>query len=149
MIHAVQSLGRAVIHITTMTTTTTTSQEQEQQQQQTNNNSTTSDNDNNSKGGWNKPIFIESLVVRASELCPPMSLKDQNNMPAIYQTIDKMVEVIWRRLLAEMAKSNAGRLFNAAMGEVLSVMKRTMPAINNSKKKSNTTTTTEPKEIRV
>ena len=74
------------------------------------------------KGKWNKPIFIESLVVRASELCPPMSMKDQEDveLPAMYQRIDKIIEIVWRRLLAEMAKSNGGRLFSTALGEVLS-----------------------------
>lgn len=77
------------------------------------------------RGNWNRPIYIQSLVVRASELCPPMSLKDENNpeFPAVYQPIDKIVEVLWRRLLAEMAKSNAGRLFSTALGEVLSFIK--------------------------
>lgn len=74
-------------------------------------------------GGWNKPIFIEGLIVRASELCPPMSLKDDQQLPAVYQTIDKIIEIVWRRLLAEMAKSNTGRLFQTAVGEVLSFIK--------------------------
>ena len=44
-------------------------------------------------GGWNSPIFIQSLVVRAAELCPPMSLKDGDGLPAIYQGVDKIVEL--------------------------------------------------------
>jgi hypothetical protein len=74
------------------------------------------------KGNWNKPIFIQTLVVRAAELCPPMSMKDEDDQqfPALYQRIDKIVEIVWRRLLAEMAKSNGGRLFSTAIGEVLS-----------------------------
>jgi hypothetical protein len=62
------------------------------------------------------------MVVRASELCPPMSKFDINELPAIYQSADRVVDVVWRRLLAEMAKSNTGKLFSAAMSEVLSVM---------------------------
>jgi hypothetical protein len=73
-------------------------------------------------GSWNKPIFIERMVVRASELCPPMSMKDDQDLPAIYQSADRVAEVVWRRLLAEMAKSNTGKLFSTAMGEVLSAM---------------------------
>lgn len=74
------------------------------------------------KGNWNKPILIEELVVRASELCPPLSMKDDEDpdFPAVYQRIDKIVEIVWRRLLAEMAKSSGGRLFSTAIGEVLS-----------------------------
>ncbi|KAL3922739.1 MAG: hypothetical protein SGILL_002042 [Bacillariaceae sp.] len=77
---------------------------------------------NTKKGSWNKPIFIQRMVVRASELCPPMSLKDDRDLPAIYQNVDMVVETVWKRLLAEMAKSNSGKLFSTAMGEVLSVM---------------------------
>lgn len=77
------------------------------------------------KGNWNRPIFIESLTVRAAELCPPMSLKDEDDLPAVYQTVDKIIEIVWRRLLTEMAKSNTGRLFSTAIGEVLSFMQHT------------------------
>ena len=87
-------------------------------------NTTTSD-------GWNKPIFIQQVKVRSSELCPPMSLKDENGLPAVYQPLDKVAEVVGRRIVAEMAKSNTGRLFSAAMGEVVGLMKT-----------SNTTTST-------
>jgi hypothetical protein len=73
-------------------------------------------------GSWNRPIFIENMVLTSSELCPPISMKDENNLPAIYQSVDKVVEVVWRRVLAEIAKSNTGRLFSTAFGEVLSVM---------------------------
>jgi hypothetical protein len=77
---------------------------------------------NNKMGSWNKPILIQRMVVRASELSPPMSSKDENDLPAIYQKVDRVAEIVWRRLLAEMAKSNTGKLFSTAMGEVLSVM---------------------------
>lgn len=77
---------------------------------------------NMESGSWNKPIYIERMIVRPSELCPPMSMKDNQDLPAIYQPADRVAEVVWRRLLAEMAKSNSGKLFSTAMGEVLSVM---------------------------
>eukprot|EP00536_Pseudo-nitzschia_multiseries_P008344 jgi/Psemu1/296883/fgenesh1_pm.210_\ len=88
----------------------------------TSDNTDATDTSSNLNGSWNKPIFIERLVLRSSELCPPMSMKDSNNLPAIYQSVDKVMEVVWRRLLAEIAKSNSGKLFSTAMGEVLSVM---------------------------
>jgi hypothetical protein len=90
--------------------------------------------------GWNKPIFIESLIVRASELCPPMSLKDDQQLPAVYQTIDKIIEIVWRRLLAEMAKSNTGRLFQTAVGEVLSFIKSNPTGTSTTTPPSTTTT---------
>jgi hypothetical protein len=86
-------------------------------------NSSSNTGSSNNKGGWNKPIFIESMIVRAAEMCPPMSLKDDDDLPAVYQTIDKVLEIVWRRLLAEMAKSNTGKLFSTAMFEVLNLMK--------------------------
>jgi len=87
----------------------------------TDNNSST-DANVNQNGSWNKPIYIEKMVLRSSELCPPMSMKDDDDLPAVFQSIDKIMEVVWRRALAEIAKSNTGRLFSTAFGEILSVM---------------------------
>jgi hypothetical protein len=78
---------------------------------------------NSNMGGWNKPIFIKSMMIRAAEMCPPMSLKDEQGLPAAYQTLDKAIDIVWRRLLAEIAKSNTGKVFSVAMFEVLSLMK--------------------------
>lgn len=96
------------------------------------------------RGNWNRPIFLENLVVRASELCPSMSLKDENNpdLPAVYQPIDKILEIVWRRLLAEMAKSNGGRLFSTALGEVLSFIQSNPQQTQNSSSNSATISTT-------
>ena len=80
-------------------------------------------NINISKSGWNKPIYIPNMAIRAAEMCPPMSAKDEDDLPAIYQTLDKFLEILWRRLLTEVAKSNAGRLFSAAWFETLNMMK--------------------------
>jgi hypothetical protein len=98
---------------------------------------------NTSDGSWNKPITIDQMIVRASELCPPMKLKDAQDLPAIYQTLDKVIEVVWRRLLAEMAKSNSGRLFQTAIGEVLSLLK------SNPTKTKAITKEGGPQEVRV
>jgi len=68
---------------------------------------------------WNKPIYLKSVHIRASEFCPPLSAKDDQDMPVVFQTLDKSLEVIWKRILTEVAKSNTGRLFQTAMGEVL------------------------------
>ncbi len=82
----------------------------------------TDTNNGNQGGSWNKPIYIQKMVLTSSELCPPMSMKDEDNLPAVFQTVDKIGEVIWRRLLAEIAKSNTGKLFSTAFGEIVSVM---------------------------
>ncbi|KAL3938962.1 MAG: hypothetical protein SGBAC_006220 [Bacillariaceae sp.] len=94
----------------------------------------------NNKVGWNKPIFVEKLVVRAAEMCPPMSLHDEDKLPAVYQTIDKVIEIVWRRLLTEIAKSNTGKLFSTALFEVLDLMKTS--AVGNSAAASNSIDTT-------
>jgi len=86
------------------------------------NTATTIDINNKQNGSWNKPIYIERMVLRSSELSPSMSMVDCHNLPAIYHSVDKVVEVVLRRLLVEIAKSNTGKLFSTAIGEVLSVM---------------------------
>jgi hypothetical protein len=83
---------------------------------------TTIDINNKQNGSWNKPIIIERMVLRSSELSPSLSSSDNHNLPAIYHSIDKIIEVVLRRLLVEIAKSNTGKLFSTAMSEVLSVM---------------------------
>jgi hypothetical protein len=75
---------------------------------------------------WNKPIILKEIVIRAAELCPPMSSLDDNGLPAIYQPIEKLVEVVWKRVLTEMAKSQTGRLLSTAMGEFLGIAITTM-----------------------
>ena len=94
-------------------------------------------------GRWNKPIYIETMTIRASELCPPMSLEDEDGMPALYQNIDKVLEVAWKRLLAEMAKSNGGRVFQTAIGELLNFMtpKDLQPSSATTTKSSTSTLT--------
>lgn len=68
-------------------------------------------------GTWKSSGFIPQLIVRAAELCPPMSSFEDATLPALYQPLDKLVEVVWKRVLTELAKS--GQLLDTAMGEVL------------------------------
>jgi hypothetical protein len=91
--------------------------------------------------GWNKPITIQEVVIRAAELCPPMSLTDEDGLPVIYQPMDKIVEVVWRRVLAESAKTNTGRLFQTAVGEALAYIKPPSTTTNNNNKTSTSTST--------
>lgn len=72
---------------------------------------------------WNRPITLKQIWIRATELCPPMSLNDENDKPALYQPMDKVIEVVWKRILAEIAKSQSGKLFHTAVGEVLGFIK--------------------------
>lgn len=99
---------------------------------------------------WNRPIYIETLVLRASELCPPMSSKDETDpdFPAIYQPMDKIADVVFRRLLAEMAKSNAGRLFSTALGEVLSFIQSNPQAMQATSQGTATPSTTSTANVR-
>lgn len=68
---------------------------------------------------WNKPIGISEIVLRSSELCPPNSLLDENGLPAIYQPVDKILDVIMKRALVGLAKSNTTRFLQTALGEFL------------------------------
>ena len=58
---------------------------------------------------WNKPVGISEIVLRSSELCPPNSLLDENGLPAIYQPVDKILDVILKRALVGLAQSNTNR----------------------------------------
>jgi len=86
--------------------------------------STTSTHKPTPTSGWNKPIYLEDVTVRAAELCPPMSLLDpETKLPAIYQRLDKVIDVVFKRILTEIAKSNTGKLLNTAMGELTSFIR--------------------------
>jgi hypothetical protein len=79
---------------------------------------------NRGKASWNKPITLKQIVIRSVELCPPVSVKDEEGLPALYQPIDALIDVVWKRILAEVAKTNSGHLFQTAMGEVLDYYRR-------------------------
>jgi len=68
---------------------------------------------------WNKPIGIGEIVLRSSELCPPSSLLDENGLPAIYQPIEKIADVVLKRALVGLANSNTSRFLQTALGELL------------------------------
>jgi len=71
----------------------------------------------------NKPICIQKVAIRASEFCPPLSAKDPGcpDRPALYLPLDACLEVVWKRVLAKMAKRNTGRFFQTAIGEAADV----------------------------
>jgi hypothetical protein len=72
------------------------------------------------EGGWSKPIRIKEIAVSGAELCPPMRSKDETGLPGVGLPIDKVVDIIVKRLLAETAKTNSGRVLYTAFGEVFS-----------------------------
>lgn len=78
-----------------------------------------SSSSSSSSSCWNKPIYMERVVLRAAELCPPLSARDDNNLPLVYQDMNKILDVVIKRVLTEMAKSNTGQFFQTAMEEVL------------------------------
>jgi hypothetical protein len=71
------------------------------------------------EGAWNRPIWLEKVTLRAAELCPPLSAKDKEGLPAVFQPLDRCFEIVWKRVLTEIAKSNTGAFFQTAVGEVL------------------------------
>lgn len=59
---------------------------------------------------WNKPIVVERLAVRPSEFCAPLAVTDEDGLPPLYRPINYCMDAILKRVVAEMAKSNTGRL---------------------------------------
>lgn len=72
--------------------------------------------------GWRKPIHINKVVVGGAELHPTCDLRGSDNSPPIGQDINKIISVVGRCLVSEIAKSNTGRLLNNAFAEVFSFM---------------------------
>lgn len=71
--------------------------------------------------GWAKPIAIIELAVTGAELCPPMSARDPHTgMPVVGVTIDRLVDILLKRGLAEVARSNPGRVMQTAFGDIFS-----------------------------
>ena len=68
---------------------------------------------------WNKPIKLERVAVRASEFGAPLSAKDEQGFPVLFQPLEKSTDAILKRVVGDIAKCNTGRLVRTAMGEVL------------------------------
>lgn len=74
--------------------------------------------------GWTRPIVISELAITSAELCPPMSVRDSSStsptfgMPMVGITIDRLMDIGLKRVMAEVAKSETGRVFQAAFGDV-------------------------------
>lgn len=71
--------------------------------------------------GWSKPILLKLVAISGSELSPS-AMKDDDGLPSIGRTIDKIVDAVMKRVLAEMAKTNTGRLLQNTLGEVFAWM---------------------------
>jgi len=72
------------------------------------------------EGGWSKPIRIKEIAVSGAELCPPMRSRDENGLPGVGLPVEKVADILIKRLLAEAAKTNGGRVLHTAFGEVFS-----------------------------
>jgi hypothetical protein len=78
----------------------------------------------NNCSGWTRPIVISELAITSAELCPPMSVRDLSTtsptfgMPMVGITIDRLLDIGLQRVMAEVAKSETGRVFQAAFGDV-------------------------------
>lgn len=71
--------------------------------------------------GWARPIVIFELAITGAELCPPMSTRcSTTGLPVVGISIDRLVDIILKRIMAEVAKSNTGRLFQTAFDDVFS-----------------------------
>lgn len=79
------------------------------------------ENTSNCRLGWARPIVIFELAMTGAELCPPMTARcPETGMPVVGISIDRLADMILKRIMAEVAKSNSGRLFQTAFGDVFS-----------------------------
>jgi hypothetical protein len=67
-------------------------------------------------GSWQDPIYLPWVSLKPAEFSPPLSAIDEQGWPLLYQPIDRTIDLLIKRLVAEMAKANTGRLFHTAMG---------------------------------
>eukprot|EP00815_Leptocylindrus_aporus_P007920 CAMPEP_0116062192 /NCGR_PEP_ID=MMETSP0322-20121206/7590_1 /TAXON_ID=163516 /ORGANISM="Leptocylindrus danicus var. apora, Strain B651" /LENGTH=385 /DNA_ID=CAMNT_0003547407 /DNA_START=596 /DNA_END=1750 /DNA_ORIENTATION=+ len=74
--------------------------------------------DKNCSQGWGRPILLKSVPIRGIELAS--KLKDDSGKPFIGNTIDKVIDSLSRILMAEVAKTNSGRVLKNTLGEVFS-----------------------------
>jgi hypothetical protein len=65
--------------------------------------------------------LLKEVSFGGTDLSNPVSLRE-NGLPVIGLKPDQLVDVLIRRALSEMAKSNTGRLFSNAMGEFFAWM---------------------------
>ena len=71
--------------------------------------------------GWSRPIVIHELALTGAEMSPSMSARDpQTGMPVVGIPMDRFLDIIFKKLMAEVAKYNTGRLFQTAFGDVFS-----------------------------
>ena len=73
--------------------------------------------------GWSRPIVIWELAITGAEFSPAMSARDPHTgMPIVGIPVDRAVDIVLKRLMAEAAKSNTGRLLETAFGDMFSFM---------------------------
>jgi hypothetical protein len=84
--------------------------------------------------GWSKPVLLKEVILTSMDLCPPSKNLDEDGTHAMGQRIDVLADIVLKRLLAEMAKTNTGLLLNNALGEVFAVLdsKRIMGGSNST-----------------
>ena len=71
---------------------------------------------------WSMPILLKEVAFGGTDLSNPATVRDANGLPVVGLEPDKLVDILTRRALSEMAKTNTGRLFSNAMGEFFAWM---------------------------
>ena len=71
--------------------------------------------DENKVEGWSKPILLKYVPISGSDLA-------STEHPMIGNTMDKILDLLIRRVLSEIAKTNSGRLLQNTMGELFAWM---------------------------
>jgi len=77
---------------------------------------------NNNIAKWSKPILLKEVIFDSRELTSPSNVRDENGLPIIGVDPERLIDLLVRKALAEMAKTNTGRVFNNAMTEVFAWM---------------------------
>jgi hypothetical protein len=65
---------------------------------------------------WQDPIHVPYMSLKPAEFSPPLSALDEQGWPILYQPLERSLDLLIKRFVAEMAKVNTGRLLHTAMG---------------------------------
>lgn len=65
--------------------------------------------------GWGKPIHLKHVPINGSDLC-------SSTYPNIGNTLDNIIDILIKRMVTEVAKTNSGRLVQNTLAEVCAWM---------------------------
>jgi len=82
------------------------------------------DNDRqNNAQGWSIPIWLKHVQITSPDLCPIKSMKDIQGQPSIGLRIDDILDILMKKMMTEIAKTNSGKILQMAWGDVFNWIK--------------------------